>query len=278
MIMEDFIAFFSELSTLQKFVWVVICMAFFWLVEGAYPMLKGKYKKWKHAKVNLVLLGTTMLINAGFGAATAGVFVWMDTAEFGINNWLEMPLWASFIFSILLLDFVAQFGVHFILHKVPFMWRLHMVHHSDTMVDVTSGTRHHPADYLLREVFSLLAIIIGGIPFAFYGFYRILTVLFTYWTHANLRLPSKLDKALSYIIVTPNMHKFHHHFERPWTDTNFGNILSIWDRIFGTYVYGDINKVEYGLDVLDNSQSQNLRYQLKVPFDKAIKMDTIKNR
>jgi len=271
MIMEDFIAFFSELSTLQKFVWVVICMAFFWIIEGAYPMLKGNYKKWKHARVNLVLLGTTMLINALFGAATAGVFIWMDGVGFGVTNWVEMPLWLSFIFSILLLDFVAQFGVHFLLHKVPFMWRMHMVHHSDTMVDVTSGTRHHPADYLLREVFSLLAIIIGGIPFAFYGFYRILTVLFTYWTHANVQLPGKLDKVLSYIIVTPNMHKFHHHFERPWTDTNFGNILSIWDRMFGTYVYGDINKVEYGLDVLDNSQSQNLRYQLNVPFDSNIK-------
>lgn len=271
--MNRFLDFFAELSTLQKFSWVVICLAFFWLLEGAYPMLKGTYKKWKHAKVNFVLLGTTMVINALFGLATAGVFVWLQTSSFGIFNWLAMPLWVEFVLSIMLLDFVAQFGVHCILHKVPFMWRLHMVHHSDTMVDVTSGTRHHPGDYFLREVFSLFAIVIGGIPFAFYGFYRILTVLFTYWTHANLRLPSGLDKALCYIIVTPNMHKFHHHFERPWTDTNFGNILSIWDRIFGTYEYGDINEVQYGLDVLDDEQTQNLAYQLKVPFDRSIKTD-----
>ncbi|MEY2924839.1 MAG: hypothetical protein RLZZ337_1387, partial [Bacteroidota bacterium] len=202
-----------------------------------------------------------------------GVFIWIEQSQFGLFQMVSFPIWVEFLLSVILLDFVAQFGVHYILHKVPFMWRFHMVHHSDTMIDVTSGTRHHPGDYLFRELFSLFAIVVGGIPFAYYAFYRILTVLFTYWTHANLRLPAKLDKWLSLVIVTPNMHKFHHHFERPWTDTNFGNILSIWDRLFGTYEYDDISKVKYGLDVLDDSQSQNTQYQLKVPFDKSIKTD-----
>ncbi|MEN8731619.1 MAG: sterol desaturase family protein, partial [Bacteroidia bacterium] len=146
-------------------------------------------------------------------------------------------------------------------------------HHSDTHLDVTSGTRHHPGDYIFRELFSLLAVVIGGLPFAFYLVYRIVTILFTYWTHANFDLPDWLDKALSYIIVTPRMHKFHHHYERPWTDSNFGNILSIWDRMFGTFVRADVSEVKYGLDVIDNSRSEDLAYQLKVPFDKSIKTD-----
>jgi sterol desaturase/sphingolipid hydroxylase (fatty acid hydroxylase superfamily) len=69
------------------------------------------------------------------------------------------------------------------------------------------------------------------------------------------------------------MHKFHHHFERPWTDTNFGNIFSIWDRLFGTFVYGDTSKIHYGLDVVDNTKDEDIAYQFKLPFDKNIKTD-----
>ena len=78
---------------------------------------------------------------------------------------------------------------------------------------------------------------------------------------------------MSYILITPNMHKFHHHFERPWTDSNFGNIFSFWDRIFGTLVYDDPHKVKYGLDVLDGSLDENIGYQLQIPIDKSIKTD-----
>ena len=148
-----------------------------------------------------------------------------------------------------------------------------MVHHSDTEVDVTTGTRHHPGDYVLREVFALGAILIAGIPFSYYIFYRMATIFFGYFTHANIRLPQWLDKGLSYVIVTPDMHKFHHHFERPWTDTNFGNIFSIWDRLFGTFVYGDPKQIKYGLDVLDDAKDENIRYQLNLPLDRTVKTD-----
>ena len=110
-------------------------------------------------------------------------------------------------------------------------------------------------------------------PFAFYVFYRLTTILFTYFTHANLNIPGWLDKSISYIFISPHMHKFHHHFERPWTDTNFGNIFSIWDRLFGTLVYDDPRKIRYGLDVLQDSTSDQLGYQLKLPFDPTIKTD-----
>ena len=153
------------------------------------------------------------------------------------------------------------------------MWRFHMVHHSDTHVDATTGTRHHPGDYFMREVFGLVAIIILGAPLAFYVFYKICTILFTYFSHANISLPRGLDKALSLLFITPDMHKFHHHFERPWTDTNYGNIFSIWDRAFGTFVYDDPRKVVYGLDVLDDSKDESFAYQFKVPFNKEIETD-----
>ena len=78
---------------------------------------------------------------------------------------------------------------------------------------------------------------------------------------------------ISVVFITPNMHKFHHHFERPWTDTNFGNIFSFWDRIFGTFIYDDPKQVQYGVDVVDPSKSEDVLYQFKLPFDSSIKTD-----
>ena len=271
--MENFITFFEELTSGQKLGWIVICMTLFWILEGAFPLAQFSYKKWKHAKVNLVLLATSITINVLFGLLIGGVFIWAANNSIGLLYLVELPLWVEVLIGIMLLDFIAQYLVHYLLHTVSFMWKFHMVHHSDTAVDVTTGTRHHPGDYLFREVFALIAIVLGGIPFGVYMIYKIVTVVMTYWTHSNLNMPRGLDKFLSYLFITPNMHKFHHHFERPWTDTNFGNIFSIWDRMMGTFVYGDTSKIKYGLDVVDNSKSEDLGYQMTLPFNKDIKTD-----
>jgi len=271
--MHEIITFFEELSSAQKFLWIVFCMGIFWILESAFPLAKFTYEKWKHARVNLDLLTTTIIINVLFGVLTAGIFVWAGSNNFGLLYIVDLPLWIEVLLGVMILDMIAQYLVHYLLHRVSFMWRFHMVHHSDTHVDVTTGTRHHPGDYMFREIFALGAILIGGIPFGIYMIYRITTVVCTYWSHSNLNLPKGFDKFLSYLLITPNMHKFHHHFERPWTDTNFGNIFSIWDRIFGTFVYDDPSKIKYGLDVVDNSKSNDLEYQIKLPFNKDIKTD-----
>ena len=271
--MEAFLNFFETMPSWQKLAWIIICISANWIIELGFPLVKLNYKKWAHAKVNFIFLATSVTINVIFGVVTLGIFAWLATNQFGLLHLVDLPIWAELLIAVAILDFTAQYLVHYLLHKVAWMWRFHMVHHSDTNVDVTTATRHHPGDYVLREVFALIAILIAGIPLAFYLFYRILTVFFAYFSHANINMPLFLDKALSYIIITPNMHKFHHHFERPWTDTNFGNIFSFWDRICGTFVYGDPTKVVYGLDVLDDSRDEDVAYQFKVPFNKNIKTD-----
>ena len=257
----------------QKLIWILICLLFSWSLEGFFPLFNLNYKKWHHAGVNFIFLTTTLVINILFGIATIRVFSYITINEIGILNLVQMPVWIELLISILFLDLVAQYIVHFLLHKIKWMWKFHMIHHSDTKVDATTGTRHHPGDYILREIFALLAVIILGAPFAFYMVYRIVTIFFTYFTHANINMPVWLDKTFCKVFITPNMHKFHHHFERPWTDTNFGNIFSFWDRIFGTFVYEDTKKIIYGLDVLDSKLDEDVLYQFKVPFDKRIKTD-----
>ncbi|MBT8219402.1 MAG: sterol desaturase family protein [Bacteroidia bacterium] len=271
--MEAFIDYFESMPTWQKLAWIIICLSFNWIGEAVKPLFNFDYKKFRHIGVNLVFLAMDMTINILFGLATVGVFLWIGENNIGILNMISLPVWVELIVSVMVLDLVAQYLAHYLLHRVPWMWRLHMIHHSDTHVDATTATRFHPGDYVMREIFALMAIVIAGIPLAFYIFYRILTIFFTYFTHANARLPKWLDRGLSYIFVTPDMHKFHHHFERPWTDTNFGNIFSIWDRMFGTMVYQDTKDIKYGLDVLDGSKDENILFQLGIPFNKEIKTD-----
>ncbi|HZX74087.1 MAG TPA: sterol desaturase family protein [Cyclobacteriaceae bacterium] len=271
--MDSFLDFFEFMPAWQKLSWVIGCLLFTFLLENSFPLVQFNYKKWKHAGVNFIFLGFTLIINIIFGIITVGVFDWISAHQFGLLFYIQLPTWTELILSVLLFDLVAQYTAHYLLHRIKWMWKMHMVHHSDTMVDATTGTRHHPGDYIVREVFALAAAFLIGAPFAFYMFYRICTVFFTYMSHANITIPLWLDKSLSLIFITPNMHKFHHHVERPWTDTNFGNIFSLWDRIFGTMVYDDPKKVKYGLDILAKTPDDDVLFQLKVPFSKNIKTD-----
>ncbi|MDX1542977.1 MAG: sterol desaturase family protein [Christiangramia sp.] len=269
--MEAFLSFFEQMPVWQKAVWICLLLGGFWILEGYYALVKMEYNKWIHARTNFVLLGFVILVNLLFGIFTAGIFTWLDNSQWGLLKLFELPVWIELILAIMFLDLIAQYFVHYLLHKINWMWRLHLVHHSDTHVDATTGTRHHPFDFIIRESFALIAVIFMGMPLAFYLFYRILSIFFTYFTHANIRLPGKIDKILSYMIVTPNMHKFHHHYQLPWTDSNYGNILSIWDRLFGTFVYDKTERIRYGIDIVNDETSNKLGYQLGIPFNRSIK-------
>lgn len=184
--MEQFIDFFATMPTYYKLLWIFICLAICWVAEGAVPLFSLSYNKWRHDGINLVFLLSTIVINVGFGAATAGILVAAQQQQWGLLYQITLPLWAKLILSVLLLDFIAQWLAHYLLHRVKWMWKLHLVHHSDTKVDATTGTRHHPGDYFIREIFSLATVLLFGIPASFYVFYRITTVFFTYFTHANI--------------------------------------------------------------------------------------------
>lgn len=271
--MEEFIAQFETLPAHLKLAWIVACLAFVWILEFSIPLFNHDYKKWRHDGINMVFLSFSLILNVLIGIATIGIFFWVSDSQIGLLNMIELPFFVELLIAIMALDFVAQYVVHYLLHRVKWMWKFHMVHHSDTKVDATTGTRHHPGDYVLRECFAIATVVLFGIPVSFYVFYRICTIFFTYATHANISVPTWLDKSLSLIFITPNVHKFHHHFERPWTDTNFGNIFSIWDRLFGTFVYDDPKKINYGLDVADSDRDEDIGYQLGLPLNKDIKTD-----
>ena len=240
----------------------------FWMAEGILPLFKFEYRKVRHAGLNLFFTLTTAIIGFGMASLLLMASDFVAANEFGLLYLVEMPLWAQVIVGVLLLDCIGAYLIHFVEHKVKWMWKFHVVHHSDTTVDVTTGLRHHPGETVFRITFTIAAVIIVGAPIGIVMIYQSLSVLFAHLTHANLIVPPKLDKALSYVFVTPNMHKVHHHYQQPLTDTNFGNIFSVWDRLFGTFAYvDDLQELKYGIDThMDPAENDRLGNLLSIPF------------
>ena len=252
---------------------VFLSLSFCLFLEMYIPLFAHKYSKFRHLCVNSLFLITTVSISAPLIALHSAVFVWQAEAQMGLFYLIDLPGWAKLIFGILILDLIGQYGIHYLLHRVKWMWRLHMIHHADTHVDATTGFRHHPGDVVFRNLATLLAVSLFGIPLACYLVYRLITIFFAYLTHSNIQLPARLDKKLSKVFVTPNLLKFHHHHERPWTDSNYGNILSVWDRLFGTLVQGNVENIRYGVDVLPEERDEDLAFQFMLRFDLSIKLE-----
>ncbi|MGY0393078.1 sterol desaturase family protein [Bizionia sp. KMM 8389] len=268
--METIITYFETIPTLHRSILLVGGIMFFWILEGALPLFQFTYKKWKHAWPNFFLTLTTIIINFGLAFLLLKSTDWVYENNFGIINWLpKMPLWLYALLGVLLLDFFGAYLAHFVEHKIPPLWKVHLVHHTDHHVDTTTGNRHHPIESVIRFSFTILGVFIVGTPIAIVFLYQSLSVVFTQLTHANIKLPSKLDKAISYVLVSPNMHKVHHHYVLPYTDSNYGNIFSIWDRMFGTYMELDREKIVYGVDVFPNEVTNGqISELLKQPFQK----------
>ncbi|EPR74919.1 Sterol desaturase-like protein [Winogradskyella psychrotolerans RS-3] len=266
--MESIIAYFETIPSSHRSLILVGGLTFFWLLEGGIPLFKFKYKKWRHALPNLFFTLTTIIINFALAFLLLWMSDWVTANNFGIINWLpQMPLWLYALLGVVLLDFFGAYLAHYVEHRIKPLWMVHLVHHTDHSVDTTTGNRHHPIESVIRFSFTLLGIFIVGTPIALVMIYQALSLIFTQLTHANIKMPKGLDKALSYVIVSPDMHKIHHHYRLPYTDSNFGNIFSIWDRMLGTYMYMDREKLIYGVDVFpDEVKNGNIKELLKQPF------------
>jgi sterol desaturase/sphingolipid hydroxylase (fatty acid hydroxylase superfamily) len=237
------------------------------LAENLWPFQQGlfssKHQRAKHIATNLLFLLLSTVINSLF----AVVFILAaQHNQLGLFNYIDLPWYLSLPLALLAFDFVAQYLCHIALHKLPWLWQLHIVHHNDFHVDVSTGSRHHPIDYCTRELAALSCFILLGAPISYYLIYKLLSIFFTYFTHANLQLTKRLDKVLSIIFITPSIHKVHHHQYLPFTDSNYGNIFSFWDRLFGTLKSLENNKLEYGLDTDLKEKELQLGYQLIRPF------------
>ncbi|MBT8311081.1 MAG: sterol desaturase family protein [Flavobacteriaceae bacterium] len=275
--MESIIDYFTNIPSPHRALIVIGGLTFFWLLEGAVPLFKFNYKKWRHAVPNIFFTLTTIAINFALAFLLLSTADWVVANDFGIINWLpDTPLWAYVLIGVLLLDFIGAYLAHYVEHKVKPLWMIHLVHHTDHKVDTTTANRHHPLESMIRFSFTLLGVFIIGTPIGIVMLYQAMSLIATQFSHANIKLPKKIDNALSWVIVSPDMHKVHHHYVLPYTDSNYGNIFAIWDRIFGTFMTLDTDKIEYGVDVFPNeAENSNIVDLLKQPFQKYQKPTVI---
>lgn len=166
--------------------------------------------------------------------AAVGVALIAENRGFGLFRWLGWPAALAGLFGFLILDLVI-YGQHFVFHHVPWLWRLHRVHHADLDVDVTTGVRFHPIEILLSMVIKIATVALFGIPAAAVVAFEVVLNATAMFNHSNVAMPASIDRLARLIVVTPDMHRVHHSVIRAETDSNFGFNLPWWDWLFGTY-------------------------------------------
>ena len=270
---NNVISYFQTLDQrpVERMAILVGSMLLLWIIEGAIPLLAMRYKKNKvhHAVVNISFTVIHLIIHTGLAVFIILLSDWCRNNQFGLIYWFNLSTAGNIIICLFVLDFFGGWLVHITEHKVKFLWRFHLVHHADNNVDVTTGLRHHPVESVLRGIFFFIGIIACGAPVYVVMIYQTVLVIAAQITHANISLPKKLDIFASYLFVSPNMHKVHHHWKQPYTDSNYGAIFSIWDRILGTFKKLDPSQIRYGLDrFYPNDKDEDFVMLLKKPFQK----------
>jgi sterol desaturase/sphingolipid hydroxylase (fatty acid hydroxylase superfamily) len=231
--------------------------------------LQYKKNKTRHAAVNISFTVIHLIIHTFLAIIIIKLSDWCKSEGFGLVYWINASVIWTIVISVFVLDFFGGWLAHITEHKTHFLWRFHVVHHADNNVDVTTGLRHHPIESVVRGIFFFIGIIVSGAPVYAVMIFQTLIVLSAAFTHANISLPRWLDRSLSYVFVSPNMHKVHHHWKQPYTDSNYGAIFSIWDRLLGTFMKLDHKEIRYGLDrYYPNDKDEDFMMLLKKPFQK----------
>jgi len=267
----SFIAdYFQHIPSSQRSLILAGGLVLFWILEGLIPLTRFRRSWGRHTGLNLFFTLTTVIVNFIFATLIIRTADYCSQHHTGLLYLVPMPLWLFTLAGLLLLDLIGAWLIHWLHHQIKWLWKFHLVHHSDTWVDTTTANRHHPGESLFRAIFTLLGVAIAGSPVWMVFLYQSLSVLFSQFNHANISLPKWLDEILAWLIVSPNMHKVHHHYRRPLTDSNYGNIFSVWDRLFRTYKFvKDPATLRYGIDTHPEEKENNrIGALLGMPFGK----------
>lgn len=180
-----------------------------------------------------------ILIDSGvlrwlFPVLAVGMAELAENRSWGLFHGLNAPFWLALVATLLLLD-LTIYAQHVAFHKIPLLWRLHRMHHTDLDFDVTTALRFHPLEIALSMLLKLAVVVLLGAPPVAVMLFEVILNATALFNHGNVRLSRELDRALRWVLVTPDMHRVHHSIHREETDSNFGFNLPWWDRLFGTY-------------------------------------------
>ncbi|MCE8019978.1 sterol desaturase family protein [Halomonas sp. MCCC 1A11036] len=230
--MSEILLLHEPLIRLGIFLLVLAAMA---LWEFRAVRREQRIRRWQRWPGNLsILVLDTLAVRLLFPLAAVGAALVAAEHGWGLFHLLSAPLWLALPLSVLLLDAAIYFQ-HRLFHAVPWLWRLHRMHHADLEFDVTTGLRFHPLEILISMGIKIAAVMLLGAPAVAVLLFEVLLNATSMFNHGNVRLPERVDRRLRLIVVTPDMHRVHHSIVRHETDSNFGFNLPWWDRLFGTY-------------------------------------------
>ncbi|MBS1586040.1 MAG: DUF2147 domain-containing protein [Bacteroidetes bacterium] len=266
--MHQFIGYFNAAPDWHRvllFTFVTFCI---WNIEILKP-LHNDFRKWQHAKKNVLFLILVSPVQLAMGTGINTVLRFTEHYRVGLLNlaaFQHHPL-SILIVGFILLD-LGEYTYHFIMHKFKVLWLIHAVHHIEEEVDVSTTLREHPAETAVRLIFLMGWILILGVPLWALMFRQFIQIISNLLSHSNFEFPEKTNRVVSILFITPNLHHIHHHFEQPYTDRNYGDVLSVWDRIFGTFCNDQLT-VNYGVDTFKNDERRrDLKYLIAMPFKK----------
>jgi sterol desaturase/sphingolipid hydroxylase (fatty acid hydroxylase superfamily) len=202
--------------------------------ERLVPRRPGPLDRRTRWPTNLLLTGLNVAVLSALPLSFLGAAFWAQERGVGLLNAASVPPAVSVPLTLLVRGFISFF-THRLMHGVPWLWRLHRVHHLDTELDVTTTVRFHPLELVVGVLPGLPIVVAFGLVPWVLVVYELLDVAVTLWSHSNLRVPARLDRVLRYVVVTPDLHRVHHSSWQPETDSNFGAVLPVWDLVFGTF-------------------------------------------
>lgn len=214
------------------FAGVFLIMAVWEVAAPRRHLAVNKDHRWLNNLAIVVL--DTVVMRVLFPMTAAGAAWLAEASGWGVLNWAGAPLWLGVVLGVIALDF-AVWAQHVMFHAVPGLWRFHRMHHADLDFDVTTGLRFHPIEIAVSMGIKLTGVVLLGAPALAVVIFEVLLNATSMFNHANIRIPTGLERVMRWVVVTPDMHRVHHSWYRDETDTNFGFNLPWWDRLFGTY-------------------------------------------
>lgn len=256
----------DNLQTLS-YITTVAAGLLLWILEGVLPFFRNRKQRGRHAVLNLSFAGLNLLILLPTGIVMAFVLEQSKAAWPGVKS-LEIPLVFQTVLIIFLIDF-WMYVWHRLNHEIGFLWRFHSVHHSDPSLDVTTAWRFHYVEIVFSELLRFPVFILIGASIHDILLYSILMTPVIEFHHSNISIPSQADRFLRAIIPSPLMHRVHHSVIRSEHDSNYGSMLSLWDRLFGSFrLKQDIKNMAIGLSNESAPEQQRLLALLMRPFHK----------
>jgi sterol desaturase/sphingolipid hydroxylase (fatty acid hydroxylase superfamily) len=266
MSIHAFVLHHADLSEVLFYGLVIITL---WVAESLICLTKPR-EKLPRTFLNARFIFTALPIQLFLTIFVLMVMGWDHRHHWGLINYIprHQDRWVYYISLFLLLD-LGEYVYHVTMHRFDFLWKFHLVHHSDLKVDVSTTVREHPGETCVRTGFLVLWVFILGPGIGVLLVRQVFQTFFNILAHTEFRLPEKVGRIIGLIFITPNLHHVHHHYKLPYTDCNYGDVLSIWDRLFGTYRELPANNTSFGIDThLDPSVNARFMPMLKIPFQK----------